>query len=150
MWHGSQAFLLIMSLRFYREGPGLWGSGFVLAVWGTVTQVWRSPEPPLLQQRCAAWTASAWLEPQRLHERSLRLSPPGTFPGFHRLQIRPHGARTHVRACTPPELVFWTQQMELCKTWRLDLFYSITWFALPNLWCLCVTHAFISLSSYCL
>lgn len=55
----------------------------------SLTQVCSSPEPPLLQQRSAASAASAWLEPQRLHERSLRLPPPGTFPGFRRLQIPP-------------------------------------------------------------
>ena len=89
---------LIMTLRFYCEGAALWVSGTVLAAWGAVTQVWSSPEPPLLQQRCAAWTASAWLEPQRLHERSLRLPPPGTFPGFQRLQIRLHSQCTYTRA----------------------------------------------------
>lgn len=88
----------MMSLPFYCEGAAQWVSGIVLAVWGAVTQVWSSREPPLLQQRCSAWTASAWLEPQRLHERSLRLPPPGTFPGFQRLQIRLRGARTRVHA----------------------------------------------------
>lgn len=83
----------------------------------SLTQVCSSPEPPLLQQRSAASAASAWLEPQRLHERSLRLPPPGTFPGFRRLQIPPvrwalvqrSGASTDA-PCLPPEPVSQTKK----------------------------------------
>lgn len=39
-------------------------------------------------ERHTASAASAWLEPQRLHVRSLRLPPPGTFPGFQGFQIQ--------------------------------------------------------------
>lgn len=63
--------------------------------------------PALRSGASAPPAASAWLGPQRLHERSLRLPPPGTFPGVHGLQLRLHGD-----ARAPPEFVLWPPQME--------------------------------------
>ena len=61
-----------------------------------------STPPAATAERHTAPTASAWLEPQRLWARSLRLPPPGTFPGFQGFQIQRSQQREE--ACVPPEL----------------------------------------------
>lgn len=67
------------------------------------------PELPGASTAPAARAASAWLEPQRLHQRSLRLELSQDFRDY-RLDCT---VCVHARA--PPELVFWPQQMSCAK-----------------------------------
>lgn len=81
----------VLDLRFYCEGTVSVLRGIVLVVCGCVdaAQVWRARSlRSSAAERHTASAASAWLEPQRLHERSLRLHTPGTFPEFQAFQIQ--------------------------------------------------------------
>lgn len=86
-------------------------SDCVSAVSGHLDAGLQRPEPPLLQQpqpteRHTASAASAWLEPQRLPVRSLRLPPAWNFSQDFQIQAplqQYESTRVGVRASVPPE-----------------------------------------------
>lgn len=97
----------VLNPCFYCEGAAAACSGCVSAVSSHLDAGLQRPEPPLLQQpqpteRHTASAASAWLEPQRLPVRSLRLPPAWNFSQDFQIQAPPQqheSTRVGVRAC---------------------------------------------------
>lgn len=108
-----------LSFRFYCEGTAALFPALVSAACGRLDAGLKCPgasaPPAAPAEHHTASTASAWLEPQRLPVRSLRLPPPSSlpppsawnFPRISWISVRPRSGSVRVYvcacACDPPE-----------------------------------------------